>query len=152
MNSDSQGMGRIGETIRRTWQLAHVMKAWAGEDEADDNARVLRYLAKVTAEPARVHGIEADVGSLAQAPGRHRPVATRRFRCEARADPEGRRLRLGPSRPGERNGGGVEPVRYGALWGALGDAAAALSTTFVSRAALEVASVSGWAAGGGSRR
>ncbi len=28
INSDSQGMGRIGETIRRTWQLAHVMKAW----------------------------------------------------------------------------------------------------------------------------
>ncbi len=68
VNSDSQGMGRIGETIRRTWQLAHVMKAWAGADEADDNARVLRYLAKYTAEPARVHGVEADVGSLA--PGR----------------------------------------------------------------------------------
>jgi urease subunit alpha len=32
---------------------------------------------------------------------------------------------------------GVEPVRYGGHWGALGDAAAALSTTFVSRAALE---------------
>ena len=28
-NSDSQGMGRIGETLRRTLQLAHVMKPWA---------------------------------------------------------------------------------------------------------------------------
>ena len=28
INSDSQGMGRIGETIRRTWQLAHAMKHW----------------------------------------------------------------------------------------------------------------------------
>ena len=28
VNSDSQGMGRIGETIRRTWQLAHAMKLW----------------------------------------------------------------------------------------------------------------------------
>src|SRR5262249_16492352 len=28
VNSDSQGMGRIGETVRRTLQLAHVMKAW----------------------------------------------------------------------------------------------------------------------------
>ena len=37
VNSDSQGMGRIGETIRRTWQLAHVMKAWAGESADDDN-------------------------------------------------------------------------------------------------------------------
>ena len=31
INSDSQGMGRIGETIRRTWQLADAMKAWRGE-------------------------------------------------------------------------------------------------------------------------
>ena len=30
-NSDSQGMGRIGETLRRTLQLAHVMKAWAAD-------------------------------------------------------------------------------------------------------------------------
>src|SRR5262249_57391758 len=35
---------------------------------ADDNERVLRYLAKYTTEPARVHGIEQEVGSLA--PGR----------------------------------------------------------------------------------
>ena len=28
VNCDSQGMGRIGETVRRTFQLAHVMKAW----------------------------------------------------------------------------------------------------------------------------
>ena len=28
VNSDSQGMGRIMETVRRTFQLAHVMKAW----------------------------------------------------------------------------------------------------------------------------
>jgi urease subunit alpha len=28
VNSDSQGMGRIGETLRRTLQLAHAMQAW----------------------------------------------------------------------------------------------------------------------------
>ena len=28
VNSDSQGMGRIMETVRRTIQLAHVMRAW----------------------------------------------------------------------------------------------------------------------------
>ena len=28
VNSDSQGMGRIMETVRRTFQLAHVMRAW----------------------------------------------------------------------------------------------------------------------------
>ena len=54
VNSDSQGMGRIMETFRRTIQLAHAMKAWrasaAGQGhaglpddgDADDNARVLQ--------------------------------------------------------------------------------------------------------------
>lgn len=78
-NSDSQGMGRIGETLRRTLQLAHVMKAWAADhpdlapatdatDFPDDNDRVLRYLAKCTIEPAITHGIAEHVGSLM--PGR----------------------------------------------------------------------------------
>ncbi len=30
VNSDSQGMGRMMETVRRTFQLAHVMRAWRG--------------------------------------------------------------------------------------------------------------------------
>jgi len=46
VNSDSLGMGRIGETSRRTWQLAHVQATLAGETgpECNNNARVLRYL------------------------------------------------------------------------------------------------------------
>ena len=35
INSDSQGMGRIGETLRRTFQLAHVMKAWRRSEAAE---------------------------------------------------------------------------------------------------------------------
>ncbi|MDQ3128000.1 MAG: urease subunit alpha, partial [Chloroflexota bacterium] len=65
-NSDSQGMGRIGETLRRTLQLAHVMKAWAVDTSADDSQRVLRYLAKCTIEPAITHGISEHVGSIQQ--------------------------------------------------------------------------------------
>jgi Amidohydrolase family len=57
-------MGPIGETIRRTWQLAHVMKGLR-VGTRDDNARVLRYLAKYMVEPALVHGVANDVGSLA---------------------------------------------------------------------------------------
>src|SRR3954467_12263657 len=70
-NSDSQGMGRIGETLRRTIQLAHVMKAWAADEQRPaegDNDRLLRYLAKCTIEPAITHGISDHVGSLQ--PGR----------------------------------------------------------------------------------
>ena len=72
VNSDSQGMGRMMETVRRTFQLAHVMTAWSGTergpDPYDTTDRVLRYLAKVTIEPAITHGIADHVGSLQ--PGR----------------------------------------------------------------------------------
>jgi urease subunit alpha len=118
VSSDSQGMGRIGETIRRTWQLAHVMKAWAGGDDADDNARVLRYLAKVTAEPARVHGVEADVGSLR--PGRladivlWRPAA---FGVKPELILKAGAFAWGALGQGNATVELVEPVRYGGLWG-----------------------------------
>ena len=72
VNSDSQGMGRIMETVRRTIQLAHVMKRWRATEAgrvirgcrpirrpARRHERVLRYLAKVTIEPAITHGISA---------------------------------------------------------------------------------------------
>jgi urease subunit alpha len=72
VNSDSQGMGRMMETVRRTFQLAHVMSDWHGTvaraDPFDDTERVLQYLAKVTIEPAITHGIADHVGSLQ--PGR----------------------------------------------------------------------------------
>ena len=62
--SDSQGMGRIGETLRRTFQLASVMRDARGPEGDDDNARVLRYLAKATINPAIAHGVAHDLGSL----------------------------------------------------------------------------------------
>ena len=65
LSSDSQGMGRVGETLRRAFQCAAVMKAQRGSGPGpDDNERVLRYLAKVTINPAIAHGLSADVGSL----------------------------------------------------------------------------------------
>ena len=66
INSDALGMGRIGETVRRTWQLAHVQAHLAGETGPDvaNNARVLRYLAKLTHNPAVAHGLAGHVGSL----------------------------------------------------------------------------------------
>jgi urease subunit alpha len=66
VNSDSMGMGRIAEVARRTWQLAHVQAVLAGESgpSRPGNARVLRYLAKLSLNPAIAHGMEAHVGSL----------------------------------------------------------------------------------------
>jgi urease subunit alpha len=67
-SSDAQGMGRAGETVRRTFAMASVMKAargpLPGDGPDDDNARVLRYLAKLTINPALAHGIAHEVGSL----------------------------------------------------------------------------------------
>jgi urease subunit alpha len=67
-SSDAQGMGRVGETIRRTFAMAAVNKVARGPLPGDppdaDNERVLRYLAKLTINPAITHGIDGEVGSL----------------------------------------------------------------------------------------
>jgi urease subunit alpha len=68
MSSDSQAMGRIGEVITRTWQTAHKMKVQRGrlpdDHPRNDNARVKRYVAKYTINPAITHGIAHEVGSV----------------------------------------------------------------------------------------
>ena len=61
IGSDSQAMGRVGETIIRTWQTAHVMAAKRG---GDGNERCKRYVAKYTICPAVAHGIDGEVGSV----------------------------------------------------------------------------------------
>jgi len=66
IGSDAQAMGRIGETIVRTWQTAHAMKLrlGPGTSGAADNERLRRYVAKYTICPAVAHGIDAHVGSV----------------------------------------------------------------------------------------
>ena len=68
IGSDSQAMGRIGETFLRAVQTAAAMKEARGalpEDDADnDNFRVLRYIAKVTINPALTAGIGDVLGSV----------------------------------------------------------------------------------------
>ncbi|MFD5589599.1 MULTISPECIES: urease subunit alpha [unclassified Streptomyces] len=64
-SSDAQGMGRAGETVRRTFAMAGKMKAELGGPDTDhDNERVLRYMAKLTINPAIAHGLAHEVGSL----------------------------------------------------------------------------------------
>ncbi|HET7476279.1 MAG TPA: urease subunit alpha [Dermatophilaceae bacterium] len=66
-SSDAQAMGRIGEVITRTWQVAHVMKARLGPLAGGlpaDNERARRYVAKYTINPAVAHGIDHEVGSV----------------------------------------------------------------------------------------
>ena len=68
ISSDSQAMGRVGETIIRTWQTAHKMKVQRGglpgDSQPADNLRAKRYIAKYTINPAITHGIADYVGSI----------------------------------------------------------------------------------------
>jgi len=64
-SSDAMGMGRAGETVRRTFALAAKMKVdFGAENERHDNDRVLRYMAKLTINPAIAHGLSHEVGSI----------------------------------------------------------------------------------------
>lgn len=69
VSSDSQAMGRVGESFMRTFQMASYMKQVRGklpEDSANnDNFRVLRYLAQITLNPAICYGISDVLGSIA---------------------------------------------------------------------------------------
>ena len=69
VSSDSQAMGRVGESFMRTFQMASYMKQVRGKlkEDADgnDNFRVLRYLAQITLNPAITYGISDILGSIA---------------------------------------------------------------------------------------
>jgi urease subunit alpha len=160
INSDSQGMGRIGETIRRTWQLAHAMKAWRSTADGDDwpdappvdvpnssepdgpdrgdNDRILRYLAKYTIDAARVHGVASEVGTLA--PGRLADIVLwhpASFGVRPALVVKGGVVSWGPTGSGNASVHLAQPTVLGPDWGAIGAAPSALSVVFASRAAHE---------------
>ena len=152
VNSDSQGMGRIMETVRRTFQLAHAMKRWRATgdgqghpglppDEAgDDNDRVLRYLAKVTLEPAITHGVAGLVGSLA--PGRLADIVLWKpayFGVKPELVLKGGHPAWSPLGEGNATVERAEPTRYAPEWAGLAHAAPSVSVLFVSGSADEAA-------------
>ena len=100
IGSDSQGMGRIGETIARTWQVASHMKGERGslaEDvgSGNDNTRIKRYVAKYTlnaGEDLR-HRPRDRLARAGQA-RRHRPLGAEVLRHQARGRVQGRLPRL----------------------------------------------------------
>ncbi|KAG5354148.1 hypothetical protein C0989_007512 [Termitomyces sp. Mn162] len=71
ISSDSQAMGRVGEVVSRTWRTASKMREYRGpltslgDEEGKDNARVKRYIAKYTINPAITHGMSHLVGHIA---------------------------------------------------------------------------------------
>lgn len=143
IGSDSQGMGRIGETIARTWQVASHMKAQRGSLAEDvgtghDNARIKRYIAKYTINPARIYGIEQTVGSLE--PGKLADIVLwdpRFFGIKPEVVFKGGFPAW--SVMGESNASLMtcEPLVYRPAWGACGGAISATSVTFTSASAVE---------------
>jgi len=144
MSSDSQAMGRIGEVVMRTWQTAHKMKEQRGPapgDDSDDNARIRRYVAKYTINPAIAHGIADHVGSIEV--GKLADLVLWHpawFGAKPALVVKGGMIAWAQMGDANASIPTPQPVRMRPMFGALGRAAAASSLAFVSRAA-EVAGV-----------
>src|SRR3984957_5700240 len=142
MSSDSQAMGRVGEVIIRTWQTAHKMKrqrgALPGDGPRNDNARVKRYVAKYTINPAIAHGVSKHIGSVEKGKLADLVLWTPAFFC-VKTD----LVVNGGSVAGAPRGDPIasiaapQPVHYRPMFGAFGRALAEHCVTFVSAAALD---------------
>jgi len=141
MSSDSQAMGRVGEVIIRTWQTAHKMKQQRGSAKGDaadhDNARVKRYVAKYTINPAIAHGIAHAVGSIE--PGKLADLVLWRpgfFGVKPSLILKGGMIAAAAMGDPNASIPTPQPVHYRPMFGAFGKALAN-SLTFVSQAALQ---------------
>jgi urease subunit alpha len=140
ISSDSQAMGRVGEVVLRTWQTAHKMKVQRGAlpgDGAADNARVKRYLAKYTINPAITHGIAHVVGSVEV--GKLADLVLWRpafFGVKPSLILKGGMIAAAAMGDANASIPTPQPVHYRPMFGAFGGALHATSLTFVSAAAL----------------
>jgi urease subunit alpha len=136
VNSDSMGMGRIGELVRRTWQLASRRLAGAGSGA--DNERVLRFLAKITINPALTHGLADHVGSLE--PGKLADIVLWHpalFGAKPELVVKGGFVAWGVSGDGAGSTRLGQPRTYRSYFGGLGDAPAHLQVVFTAARALD---------------
>lgn len=140
INSDSMGMGRIAETARRTWQLAHVQATLAGQagPEFVNNARVMRYLAKLSLNPAIAHGMAHEVGSLT--PSRMADIVLwhpSRFGASPELVLKSGFVAWGNSGSGSGSTRLTQPRQMRPFFGGLGAAPQTLAAVFVSPVCLE---------------
>ncbi len=142
MSSDSQAMGRVGEVILRCWQTAHKMRVQRGPLEGDgarsDNARVKRYLAKYTINPAIAHGIATEVGSIEV--GKLADLVLWKpafFGVKPSLVLKGGQIALAAMGDPNASIPTPQPVHYRPMFGVLGRALADSCVTFVSQAGLD---------------
>lgn len=139
--SDSQAMGRVGEVIIRTWQTADKMKRQRGslpEETGDnDNARVKRYIAKYTINPAITHGMSAHIGSVEIGKLADLVLWSPAF-FGVKPDLILKMGTIAAALMGDPNASipTPQPVHYRPMFGAYGKSITASSVTFVSEAGL----------------
>jgi urease subunit alpha len=146
-SSDSQAMGRVGEVIIRCWQTAHKMKTQRGALKDDttraDNARVKRYIAKYTINPAIAHGISHVVGSVAV--GKLADLVVWKpafFGVKPSLILKGGMIAAAAMGDPNASIPTPQPVHYRPMFGAFGGGLKT-SLTFVSQAALDKGSLAG---------
>jgi len=148
-SSDSQAMGRVGETLIRCWQTAHKMKAQRGSLPGDtrpgglpadpsrnDNSRVKRYVAKLSINPARAHGIAHEVGSVE--PGKWADLVLWRpafFGVKPSLVIKGGYIAAALMGDANASIPTPQPVHYRPMFASFGGAIAQTSLTFLSQAA-----------------
>jgi urease subunit alpha len=142
MSSDSQAMGRVGEVIIRTWQTADKMKRQRGplaqERGDNDNARVKRYIAKYTINPAIAHGVAHEIGSVEAGKLADLVLWSPAF-FGVKPDLVIKGGVIAAAAMGDPNASipTPQPVHYRPMFGACGAARTGSSLTFVSQAALD---------------
>jgi urease subunit alpha len=149
-SSDSQAMGRVGEVSIRCWQTAHKMKVQRGwlapaapdavgaqADSRNDNARIRRYIAKLTINPALAHGVAHEVGSIEV--GKWADLVLWRpafFGVKPSLILKGGFIAAAAMGDPNASIPTPQPVHYRPMFGSFGKALARGSLSFVSQAAL----------------
>ncbi len=142
MSSDSQAMGRVGEVIIRTWQTADKMRRQRGplaeENGDNDNARVKRYIAKYTINPAIAHGVSRIIGSIE--PGKMADLvlwSPAFFGVKPDLILKAGMIAAAPMGDPNASIPTPQPVHYRPMFAAFGGALTRSSVTFVSQASLD---------------
>jgi urease subunit alpha len=141
-SSDSQAMGRIGDTITTCWRTADKMRRMTGSLDQDppgnDNHRILRYLAKLTINPALTHGVGHLIGTLET--GKLADIVlwpTNTFGVKPKYVIKGGLVSLAMLGDPNASIPTPEPVLLRSMFGAQGKATGRTSLTFMSQAAID---------------